>query len=168
MLARPTRTKDLQPLPFFDPGWGAEGRRVGSESSGALSLSGGGPPQCPDDDDFHAWFTASLFRAWHSIEINWSQEERLAEVLLSSIFRMECFSSQRGSLKPNEIKTDSHGLKPPLLCFRSQEAHCRAGAFLRVMRMGGESVFVKHVLYARRSEERRVGKECRSRWSPYH
>ena len=24
------------------------------------------------------------------------------------------------------------------------------------------------VLYAWRSEERRVGKECRSRWSPYH
>ena len=23
-------------------------------------------------------------------------------------------------------------------------------------------------LYAPRSEERRVGKECRSRWSPYH
>ena len=22
--------------------------------------------------------------------------------------------------------------------------------------------------YSRRSEERRVGKECRSRWSPYH
>ena len=22
--------------------------------------------------------------------------------------------------------------------------------------------------YAKRSEERRVGKECRSRWSPYH
>ena len=24
------------------------------------------------------------------------------------------------------------------------------------------------VTYANRSEERRVGKECRSRWSPYH
>ena len=24
------------------------------------------------------------------------------------------------------------------------------------------------VLFAERSEERRVGKECRSRWSPYH
>ena len=24
------------------------------------------------------------------------------------------------------------------------------------------------LLYAKRSEERRVGKECRSRWSPYH
>ena len=28
-----------------------------------------------------------------------------------------------------------------------------------------EEVLVKHFL---RSEERRVGKECRSRWSPYH
>ena len=25
-----------------------------------------------------------------------------------------------------------------------------------------------NVLYTQRSEERRVGKECRSRWSPYH
>ena len=24
------------------------------------------------------------------------------------------------------------------------------------------------VIHAKRSEERRVGKECRSRWSPYH
>src|SRR5256885_3568240 len=29
-----------------------------------------------------------------------------------------------------------------------------------------ENLFVPHV--ANRSEERRVGKECRSRWSPYH
>src|SRR3989449_9828534 len=26
----------------------------------------------------------------------------------------------------------------------------------------------RHLCAARRSEERRVGKECRSRWSPYH
>ena len=26
----------------------------------------------------------------------------------------------------------------------------------------------KKVVYTFRSEERRVGKECRSRWSPYH
>ena len=24
------------------------------------------------------------------------------------------------------------------------------------------------IVYGKRSEERRVGKECRSRWSPYH
>ena len=29
----------------------------------------------------------------------------------------------------------------------------------------GELVFARN---AERSEERRVGKECRSRWSPYH
>ena len=28
--------------------------------------------------------------------------------------------------------------------------------------------FAKYVLDLDRSEERRVGKECRSRWSPYH
>ena len=27
---------------------------------------------------------------------------------------------------------------------------------------------VKHYIDRARSEERRVGKECRSRWSPYH
>ena len=30
------------------------------------------------------------------------------------------------------------------------------------------NVNVAHRLLAERSEERRVGKECRSRWSPYH
>src|ERR1035438_578932 len=29
-------------------------------------------------------------------------------------------------------------------------------------------VFQSYALYPHRSEERRVGKECRSRWSPYH
>ena len=31
-----------------------------------------------------------------------------------------------------------------------------------------EQVIKKGIENARRSEERRVGKECRSRWSPYH
>jgi len=30
------------------------------------------------------------------------------------------------------------------------------------------SAFVAFTLLTERSEERRVGKECRSRWSPYH
>ena len=29
-------------------------------------------------------------------------------------------------------------------------------------------LFKNRSLYLARSEERRVGKECRSRWSPYH
>ena len=31
-----------------------------------------------------------------------------------------------------------------------------------------EIVALRHAAQHRRSEERRVGKECRSRWSPYH
>src|ERR1035438_9653658 len=31
-----------------------------------------------------------------------------------------------------------------------------------------DTVFAFEIGGARRSEERRVGKECRSRWSPYH
>ena len=31
-----------------------------------------------------------------------------------------------------------------------------------------EDKLLKRLLNASRSEERRVGKECRSRWSPYH
>src|SRR5258708_39272117 len=31
-----------------------------------------------------------------------------------------------------------------------------------------DDVAVQHRVVSRRSEERRVGKECRSRWSPYH
>ena len=35
--------------------------------------------------------------------------------------------------------------------------------------MGDESnEFHREVVRPKRSEERRVGKECRSRWSPYH
>ena len=37
-----------------------------------------------------------------------------------------------------------------------------------VLRGDGEFRVLGHLLAAARSEERRVGKECRSRWSPYH
>ena len=39
------------------------------------------------------------------------------------------------------------------------------GHGLNVLSCDGENL---RELYAARSEERRVGKECRSRWSPYH
>ena len=40
----------------------------------------------------------------------------------------------------------------------------KAAQFLDEM----EIPFEMNALSAERSEERRVGKECRSRWSPYH
>ena len=39
---------------------------------------------------------------------------------------------------------------------------------IKVKRVHDIEAKVKHDVIAFRSEERRVGKECRSRWSPYH
>jgi len=48
-----------------------------------------------------------------------------------------------------------------------------ANAVLQILRppaqiAGGSIVFEGEDILGKRSEERRVGKECRSRWSPYH
>ena len=44
----------------------------------------------------------------------------------------------------------------------AEEAHGRAH------RAEADSAWARAALDTARSEERRVGKECRSRWSPYH
>ena len=44
-------------------------------------------------------------------------------------------------------------------------ADARAAAAAVLMRLRGAS---ESEVLKKRSEERRVGKECRSRWSPYH
>ena len=43
-------------------------------------------------------------------------------------------------------------------------SHEGRGIMLRVVEKMARQIFIP----AERSEERRVGKECRSRWSPYH
>ena len=53
--------------------------------------------------------------------------------------------------------------------FKSEEFLAAYNALNPVGRPGGRGELNGTVLYLRsRSEERRVGKECRSRWSPYH
>ena len=42
------------------------------------------------------------------------------------------------------------------------------GTDLSVGRMVGMGMTTATIIMHQRSEERRVGKECRSRWSPYH
>src|SRR2546427_57840 len=58
-------------------------------------------------------------------------------------------------LGPGGRNRSGHGLDQPLLLLSQHQrrvvAQCRVGVYGRD-----------------RSEERRVGKECRSRWSPYH
>ena len=60
-------------------------------------------------------------------------------------------------------------LSPIYQDFLLQELHLRVGNF-NLLSHGGHPLkmieFINDCLM--RSEERRVGKECRSRWSPYH
>jgi len=46
--------------------------------------------------------------------------------------------------------------------------HGLAGDFVRALECHTEADPVGLLIQFLRSEERRVGKECRSRWSPYH
>src|SRR5476651_2755026 len=47
-----------------------------------------------------------------------------------------------------------------------RDRHRAAGAFGQ--EVGRRRLALRHTNREQRSEERRVGKECRSRWSPYH
>ena len=58
-----------------------------------------------------------------------------------------------------DLKIQGHsGLRKQDLIFRILEAKTKKDGLM----------FGQGVLEILRSEERRVGKECRSRWSPYH
>src|SRR5688572_3046844 len=48
------------------------------------------------------------------------------------------------------------------------DVHITVNKELSANASGGSDIFYKGSALIRRSEERRVGKECRSRWSPYH
>ena len=64
-----------------------------------------------------------------------------------------------------ECKRKPIGLYDP----RFEHDNCGIGAIVNIKGKKTHST-VKNALeiVANRSEERRVGKECRSRWSPYH
>src|SRR2546425_3377558 len=74
------------------------------------------------------------------------------------------------SARKTPVKTINRPIKtrrlknPPSPRLRRAGADCEVDFFF----MGGGELFPSAVNPRRRSEERRVGKECRSRWSPYH
>src|ERR1035438_9106755 len=61
-------------------------------------------------------------------------------------------------IRRNPSRTEARFTHVPMLSTRRANCHVRGVSFHR---NSSSSVLI-------RSEERRVGKECRSRWSPYH
>src|SRR3712207_7327655 len=59
------------------------------------------------------------------------------------------------------VAASNNAFRGLLICFVVQAAGIAT-------MLAGVQYFATHVLKDERSEERRVGKECRSRWSPYH
>src|SRR5215203_6726998 len=75
---------------------------------------------------------------------------------------MEASARQRGGLDPAAARTQAARVFGGVESTKDELRDARGGNWIENT--------VKDVRYAvrARSEERRVGKECRSRWSPYH
>src|SRR2546429_8765642 len=65
-------------------------------------------------------------------------------------------------------RVDTRILAPPTKLALQNDLHTALQEALPELRNGNFSISKIEPLRDERSEERRVGKECRSRWSPYH
>ena len=72
------------------------------------------------------------------------------------------------SIATNRVYRDREGKKQEQTDFHNVVVFGRQADTVAQYLKKGSSVFVEGRIQTRRSEERRVGKECRSRWSPYH
>src|SRR2546430_15422795 len=65
----------------------------------------------------------------------------------------------------DQLLRDYAGRPTPLFCAKRLTEHCGGG---RIYLKREDLLHTGAHKINNRSEERRVGKECRSRWSPYH
>src|SRR2546430_8324881 len=69
---------------------------------------------------------------------------------------------------PHREELAERNLHPRLLAAVPVDAQADRVQLVDPARMAREPDVIDHARPLQRSEERRVGKECRSRWSPYH
>ena len=159
----------LQSHREFDP---AELHRVLQEFQGRIA-------RCPEALFSYSSYTADVPRI--RLHIDRAKAERL-DVPVSSIFStLQCYF---GSYYVNDVNWEGQTNKVLLAAdgpFRQSAdsmggirvrsrsgAQVPLGSLAAVEKTLGPRGVDRYNLYHRRSEERRVGKECRSRWSPYH
>jgi len=96
----------------------------------------------------------------------WSPAIRRMKALLDdgAIGRLWEVHARYGSLGPLSYGSTHPGVKGPTAMLTDEE---KAATWWHRAGNGGGAL-LDYCCYGARSEERRVGKECRSRWSPYH
>src|SRR2546422_11659832 len=80
-------------------------------------------------------------------------------------------ATEKIHLSPGAVSLQLHKLADELqteLFVRSGKRLIPTPAALRLAELAKQVVTMMGHIQQTRSEERRVGKECRSRWSPYH
>src|SRR3990167_1288064 len=95
--------------------------------------------------------------------------------VMKSVAAVSCLSSTsplRGTARPLYVLVPTaivFSLLEVSLAYRAGTTFCKAGRDVILKRTRPDYVTRRlRSKQPRRSEERRVGKECRSRWSPHH
>ena len=88
---------------------------------------------------------------------------------MGQIIKQINFPADLRKFKKNDLKQISNELRDELIDIVSETGgHLGAGLGVVELTVALHYVFDTPKDKLVRSEERRVGKECRSRWSPYH
>ena len=144
--------------------------RVGVQGGGAPpALAGSLILNPPELDRFCMGCGVRIARRWHVIFAVMAHGYSDNQAPVASL-RIRCHSA--------EVQIQGFGALPPTA--RDSRCSARSMAWLRgnwrpdaaaaskAAAPSRSRAAAKIGSYTRRSEERRVGKECRSRWSPYH
>src|SRR5574341_1908592 len=108
---------------------------------------------------YSAWNTERLAGKSRTAVFNASQAARASRSLVDRIAAIERVAQQMAVLNDPELAVDYA---------RVHKSFKQLAADIAQLPLDDAQAHALNVTVAHRSEERRVGKECRSRWSPYH
>ena len=104
-----------------------------------------------------SWESSILgFKSYLQVERSLSTNS--VDAYISDVKKLAAFSKKK---KISELKINKSDLSNFVLSVSKEGISARSQSRI----ISGIKAFYKYLI---RSEERRVGKECRSRWSPYH
>src|SRR2546422_4196141 len=90
---------------------------------------------------------------------------RRRHTICSRDWSSDVCSSDLVAREPDDVRVVGRGDRAVMVNLRADDEQALVVALDHEL---GQAVETALVLVYPRSEERRVGKECRSRWSPYH